>query len=507
MYTQYLILFSYFAILFGIGVLASRRIKNVGDYYVAGKKLGYWVAAFSARATGESGWLLLGLTGLGALVGLSAMWVVVGELLGVTIAWFLMAKPFRKAVDKSDAMTIPDYLAARFTHSTDNKTWQNKFIRLLSALTIALFVTVYVSAQIDATGKAFESFLGWNYYLGILVGFGIVIIYTYSGGFFAVAWSDLLQGSLMLVGLVLLPVAAWISSSGIAEIWQSLHAADPGLTNIWGPTGLTLASFMVAISYAAIGLGFLGSPQIFVRFISIKDQDEIDKGRWVAVIFTLLTDGGAVLAGMFGRYLLVDPSVDVVMALGPGAERLLPELVVYLFPSIVVAIFVAVVLAAIMSTVDSLLVVASSAVARDIYQQLLVPGIQDSQLTKLSKKVTLSLAMGALLIASVVSIISPDRTVFWFAIFGWSGIAATFCPVVLLSLFWRSYNFWGAVTSMITGFICVPFFKFVIPQLGDFGRSLAMAGELAPAFFISLLSGIIISSIINIRIKADNRAG
>ena len=501
MYSQYLILFSYFGILFGIGVLASRRIKNVGDYYVAGKKLGYWVAAFSARATGESGWLLLGLTGLGALVGLSAMWVVVGELLGVTIAWFLMARPFRQAVDKCDAMTIPDYLAARFTYPTDKKTWQNKFIRILSALTIALFVTIYVSAQIDATGKAFESFLGWDYYLGILVGFGIVILYTYSGGFFAVAWSDLLQGSLMLIGLVLLPVAAWKSSSGISEIWLGLQAADPGLTNIWGPGGLTLASLMVAVSYASIGLGFLGSPQIFVRFISIKDQDEIDKGRWVAVIFTLLTDGGAVLAGMFGRYLLVDSSSGVEMVLGPGAERLLPELVVYLFPGIIVAIFVAVVLAAIMSTVDSLLVVASSAVTRDIYQQLLVPGAQDSQLTGLSKLVTLSLAIGALVIASVISIISPDRTVFWFAIFGWSGIAATFCPVILLSLFWRNYNFWGAVTSIVSGFICVPFFKFVIPRFGDFGRLLAMAGELAPAFIISLLSGIIISCIFNIKSK------
>lgn len=494
---KHLILLGYFLVLFGIGIVASRKIRDASDYYVAGKRLGYWVAAFSARATGESGWLLLGLTGLGALVGFSAMWVVVGELLGVTISWFLMAKPFREATDRVDAITIPDYLAGRFASSGGGQPWQGTLIRVLAAVSIAIFVTIYISAQIDATGKAFESFLDWDYHLGILVGFGIVVIYTYSGGFLAVAWSDLLQGSLMLIGLVALPIAAWYVSPGFGAIWSGLEASDPGLTSLWGAGGFTTSNVLIATSYVAIGLGFLGAPQVFVRFISIRSREEIDKGRWVAVAFTLLTDAGAVLAGIFGRYLLVDSHAEVESVLGSGAELLLPELVAFLFPAAIVAVFIAAVLAAIMSTVDSLLVVASSAITRDLYQQVLHPDKSNESLIGLSRLVTLSLAIGALVLAFVVSVVSPDRTVFWFAIFGWSGIAATFCPVIILSLFWKNYAFWGAIASMVGGFVCVPIFKFMVPTLGDTGSLIGLAGELAPSFFISLLLGVAVSVLVN----------
>jgi len=202
MLIKLVIIFLYFAILFGIGLWSSRRVKDIKDYYVGGKKLGFWVVAFSTRATGESAWLLLGLTGLGAAVGLSAFWVVLGELIGVTVAWLLMAKPFKRLSDNYGSITIPDYLVSRFQSKTNH-------LRILAAVILSVFVVIYVSAQIDATGSAFESFLRWNYYVGALVGFAIVLAYILFGGFVAVAWSDLFQGMLMFLGLFILPIVGF----------------------------------------------------------------------------------------------------------------------------------------------------------------------------------------------------------------------------------------------------------------------------------------------------------
>ncbi len=168
---EYAVIAGYFAVLLAIGAAASRRVRDLGDYYVGGKRMGYWVVAFSARATGESAWLYLGLTGLGAVVGARAFWVVVGEVVGVALAWFFMAKPFKAATDRYGSITIPDYFASRFAGDGANAT---RSLRLFAAAALALFVTIYVSAQIDATGKAFDSFLGWNYYAGALLGFAIV---------------------------------------------------------------------------------------------------------------------------------------------------------------------------------------------------------------------------------------------------------------------------------------------------------------------------------------------
>jgi sodium/proline symporter len=483
----YAVIAVYFGLLLWLGILASRRVKSISDYYVGGKQVGYWVAAFSARATGESAWLYLGLTGLGAAVGVSALWVVVGELIGVGAAWFLMASPFKRATDQAGAITVPDYLMSRFGSDTDNAAARS--LRLVAAGALALFVTIYVSAQIDATGKAFASFLDWNYYVGSLVGFGIVVAYTSTGGFLAVVWSDLVQGLLMLVGLVLLPLAAFIA----LEPGSLTSELSPALLNPWGPGGLTLPNVLTLVSYAAIGIGFLGSPQIFTRFIAIRDQSQIRTGRWVALGFTLVTDTGAVLSGLFGRALLVGADGDLGKTLGTGGEQLLPLLVEYLFPTVVVGIFVAAVLAAIMSTIDSLLVVASSAITRDVYQQTLHPELTDEGLTHLSRRVTLTLAVLALTIALTVAVTVPGRTIFWYVIFGWSGIAATFCPVMVLALVWRRYNASGALASMLTGLIAVPIFSFVVPLVPGWGPLVGRAEELAPSFFAALAAGILVT--------------
>lgn len=488
MFTELLILGAYFAVLFIIGIVASRRVKGLSDYYVGGKQVGFWAASFSARATGESGWLLLGLTGMGALAGISAYWVVVGELLGVFISWFFMAKPFKRMTDEHGAITIPDFLEGRFKPTTH-------LLRSIAATALSVFVIIYVSAQIDTTGKAFESLLGMNYFTGALVGFGIVLAYIFIGGFLAAVWSDVFQGLMMFFGLLLLPIIAWFHVESGPAFVSGLRAIDPGLLSIWGSDPNPWMNVFTILGFTMIGLGFLGSPQIYVRFISIKNESEINKGRWVALAFTLLTDAAAVSIGLLGRYLYSGSGADPIAVFGTGAENVLIMMVENLLPLTLVGLYIAIVLSAIMSTIDSLLIVASSAITRDFYQKIFNPEIDESTMTRLSRFVTLGMALLALALSFTVAILTPERTVFWFVIFGWSGIAATFCPVVILSLFWKGYSEKGAIASMITGFLCVPFFKFVVQPMEGVGVYFEKLDVLAPSFLLAMMAGWVFSKL------------
>ncbi|MEM7086658.1 MAG: sodium/proline symporter [Bacteroidota bacterium] len=486
MVTKIIALVVYVLILFLIGILASRKIKSMSDFYVGGKNIGYWAVAFSARATGESGWLLIGLTGMGALAGLSAYWVVIGELLGVAVSWFFMAKRFKRRTDTYKSITVPDYLVSHFKSKTH-------LIRILSASVLAIFVIIYVSSQIDATGIAFESLLGMNYFHGALLGFAIVLVYIFIGGFVAVVWSDLFQGLLMFFGLVLLPIVAFSSMDYSGSIIEGLHAIDPALTNIWGGSDDGWLNLFTILGFSMIGLGFLGSPQVYVRFMSIKHESEIDKGKWVAIVFTLLTDAAAVTIGVLARLLFTETGQDPEAIFGIGATDVLNVMTENFLPLILVAIFVAIVLSAIMSTIDSLLIIASSAVVRDFYQKIFRPELKDKQLTKISRSVTLIMAVIALAIAMGMAIYSPERQVFWVIIFGWSGIAAAFCPVIILSLFWKGYTERGAIASMISGFLCVPLFKFVFQEMDSVGEYFVALDVLAPSFAIAMLMGWVVS--------------
>ncbi|MCZ6817665.1 MAG: sodium/proline symporter [Planctomycetota bacterium] len=471
---------AYFAALLVIGALASRRMRDVRDYFAGGKRLGFWSVAFSARATGESAWLLLGLTGMGAVIGVQAFWIVLGEVFGVGGAWLVMSRRFKNLTDRYDSITVPDYLESRFRD-------HGHAIRLVSAGTLVVFVTIYVSAQIDATGKAFESFLGWNYFAGAIVGFLVVLVYIVSGGFVAVVWSDVFQGTLMFLGLVSLPIIGFAAAGGVAPVLEGLKAIDPQLLSIWGPGASWPGTLFTTMGFFFIGLGFLGSPQVFVRFLALRSPDEIGRGAAVAITWTVLADSGAVLTGMVGRFLLSGQD------LGNDGEDVLSLLVVNLLHTAMVGIFIAIVLAAIMSTVDSLLVVASSAVVRDYYQKVRRPDMPDNALIGMSRAATVVIASVALGVALTVAVIAKERTIFWFVIFGWSGIAATFCPTIILSLFWAKFTARAALFAMLVGFAGVPFFKFVAPAIPVVGKAFADLTELPPAFLLSALTGVVIS--------------
>ena len=461
-------------------------MQSIRDYYAGGKKLGFLNIAFSSRATGESAWLLLGLTGTGFAFGLQGLWIVLGELLGVGAAWLLMAKPFKELTDQYDSLTIPDYLESHFR---DNTHW----LRLIAAGALIIFVPIYAGSQVFATGKAFNSFLDMNHFLGATIGFLVVLLYITKGGFIAVVWSDVFQGLLMVLGLVLLPLIGVMEAGGITQISEILNSNFPAHLSLTFGEGWTTYTLFKTLGFVAIGIGFLGSPQVFVRFIAIKDRSEISKGAAVALTWTLFADAGAVLLGLTGRALFTDAQ------LGFDSDNILPVMSQALLLPFFAGLYIAMVLSAIMSTVDSLLVVASSSAVRDYWQKVKHPEMSDESLVKLSQKVTFVLALISFAVGMGILFYDTENGVFWVIIFGWSGIAATFCPVIILSLLWSGLTAMGARLAMIAGFISTIAFKFIIPPLlAGMGLEnpklyLEALDVLLPAFIVSGLVAIIVS--------------
>lgn len=479
----------YAGVLLLIGYLASKRMRDIRDYFASGKRLGFFNVAFSARATGESAWLLLGLTGMGYAVGVQAFWVVLGEMIGVGGAWILMSRRFKRLTDRYDSITVPDYLESRLRDPGHG-------LRLIAAGALLIFVPIYAGAQVFATGTAFNAFLDWNHFAGAAAGFAVVMLYITSGGFTAVVWSDVFQGSLMVIGLVALPIVALLHVGGLADVTGAVEQIDPHLLALHGPGdagpssgGWNAAAIVTILGFAAIGIGFWGSPQVFVRYISMKNEAQILPGTLTALTWTLLADSGAVLVGLFGRAIFTMPEI------GNNADKILPTTALELLPAFFAGIFIAMVLSAIMSTIDSLLVVASSAGVRDYWQKVRHPEMDDARLVTLSKKVTLALSLIAFGIGMGILMYDKDEGVFWIIIFGWSGIAATFCPVMILSLFWSKLTALGAKCAMVAGFLAVPFFKFVLPNVlsAELRDYLAALDVLLPSFLVGFVVAIAVS--------------
>jgi len=297
----------------------------------------------------------------------------------------------------------------------------------------------------------------------------------------------------MFFGLVLLPIVVWFNMDKGTGIVEGLNAIDPSLIDIWGGHNDGWMNLFTLLGFSMIGLGFLGSPQVYVRFMSIKDEAEIDKGKWVAIAFTLLTDAAAVTIGILARIIFTENGQDPEAVFGVGATDVLSMMTENFLPNLLVAIYIAIVLSAIMSTIDSLLIIASSAITRDFYQKIFNPTVKDDDLTKISRIVTVIMAVIALGIAMTIALVSPDRQVFWVIIFGWSGIAATFCPVIILSLFWKGYTEKGAIASMIAGFVSVIVVKFVFQNMESVGKYFVALDVLAPSFAVAMFVGWVVS--------------
>ncbi|NNC76651.1 MAG: sodium/proline symporter [Woeseiaceae bacterium] len=432
MSTTLLVLLGYLVVLATMAIWSRRETKTLEGYFLAGKKLPYWVVAFSANATGESGWLLLGLTGMGYAVGAQAYWVVVGEMLGIFASWAFISRRLKRLGDETESITITDVLAAKFAES-------EKTIRVIAVGIIIIMVTTYVTAQMVASGKALSEFVGWSYQQSVVIGAVIIIGYTFIGGYKAVSYTDVVQGVMMLLGLMLVPAAAIYASDGLSGVTNGLYFQDPALLDMFAATADGISGWILIISFVAIGLPLLGVPQMLIRYMSARDDEEIRKARIVSIIVMFVFTGGAVTAGIAGR------------ALFPGledGELIFPTLANNLFPPLVTGLLLVVVLSAIMSTVDSLLLLASSAVVRDTMQKLLGSPKTDAQLAGIGKVVTVIIGVFGIAFA-----IPEAKFIFWFVLFSWSGLGAAFGPVTLCLLYYRKVTGAGIAAGMLGGFL------------------------------------------------------
>ncbi|MDH3339234.1 MAG: sodium/proline symporter [Gammaproteobacteria bacterium] len=422
----------YLGLLAAFAIWSRRETGTLKGFYLAGKKLPFWVVAFSTNATGESGWLLLGLTGMGYAVGAQAYWVVVGEILGIWLSWTLISRRLKRLSDAHEAITVPDVLAAKFKDR-----WH--LIRGVAVIIILTMVTTYVTAQMVASGKALNGFVGIDYEIGVVVGSAIIIAYTFVGGHKAVSYTDVMQGLLMLLGLIFVPIVAVNAAGGWDSVMSNLAAQDPKLVSMFSLTEGGVGGWVAAASFVAIGLPFLGVPQLLVRYMSAKDENELRKARWVSVFVLLFFTFGAVTAGIAGR------------ALFPGLEdpeKIFPTLSSELFSPLVAGVLLVIVLAAIMSTADSLLLLASSAIVRDTMQQLLGSKKTDHQLAGYGKIVTILIGIVGIAVA-----IPDAKFIFDFVLYAWSGLGAAFGPTLICLLYYKKTTWAGVVAGMLSGFV------------------------------------------------------
>ncbi|MDH3303584.1 MAG: sodium/proline symporter [Gammaproteobacteria bacterium] len=430
MSTTVTVLIVYLGVLAALAIWSRRETHTLAGFYLADKKLPYWVVAFSTNATGESGWLLLGLSGMGYAVGTQAYWVVVGEIVGIALSWGLISRRLKRLGDETESITVPDVLAAKFADR-----WH--LIRGAAVLIIVVMVTTYVTAQMVSSGKAFSSFLGMKYETGVIVGAVFIIGYTFVGGYKAVSYTDVVQGVLMLVGLIAVPVAAILAVGSWGEVKIALASQDPALLDMFafssGPAWVGVASFL------AIGLPFMGVPQLLIRYMSARDDVEIQKARIMSVIVLLFFTAGAVTAGVAGR------------ALFPGledSETIFPVLSSELFPPVISGMLLVVVLSAIMSTVDSLLLLASSAVVRDTYQKIMGSTDSDAALSNYGKLVTVIIGIIALALG-----IQEPRVIFHFVLASWSGLGSAFGPAMIGILYYKRVTWAGVLAGVLGGFV------------------------------------------------------
>ena len=422
----------YLGLLVAFALWSRRETRTLEGFYLAGRKLPYWVVAFSTNATGESGWLLLGLTGMGYAVGAQAYWVVVGEVIGVGLSWLLVSRRLKRMSDKHGSITVPDVLAARF-----NDTWN--LIRGIAVVIIIVMVTAYVSAQMIATGKAVSSFIDIDRDIAIYLGAAVIMGYTFVGGYKAVSYTDVLQGVLMLLGLIIVPIVAIDAAGGWDSVTKNLAGQDASYFNMFAFSTDDMTSVVAIVSFLAIGLPFLGVPQLLVRYMSARDDNELKKARIVSVAVMFFFGVGAVTTGIAGRALF--PGLD-------DTETIFPVLSSELFPPILTGVLLVIVMSAIMSTVDSLLLLASSAVVRDTVQNILGSPKSDQQLAVYGKIITLVIGIVGIVLAFQV-----EALIFWFVLFAWSGLGAAFGPVVLCLLYYKGTTGAGVVAGMLGGFL------------------------------------------------------
>nr|WP_295611285.1 sodium/proline symporter PutP [uncultured Terrisporobacter sp.] len=462
----------YLLMMLVIGIVAFKRTSNTADYYLGGRSLGKWVVSISAQASDMSGWLLMGLPGAAYLSGLEAGWIGVGLAIGTYLNWKFVAKRLRNYTEVcGNSITIPEFLGNRYRD-------EQHIIRLVSALFILIFFLVYTASGFVSGAKLFSTVFNLNYNVALLIAVLVVVSYTFAGGFFAVCWTDLVQGILMFMAIVIVPVAAVESMGGLSATLSNINSVNPELLNAFTSSDGSRVALISVVSSLAWGLGYFGQPHILVRFMGIKNADDIKHSRRIAMVWVIFSLTAAVLVGLLGRVYI---SEDLSATAG---ETVYIKMVLSIFPIVFAGLFLAAILAAIMSTADSQLLVTASAITEDFYKTKIRKNASEKEAMMVSRGTVIVVAIIAAIIAT-----NPNNTVLDLVENAWAGFGATFGPIVLFSLFWKRTTKKGAIAGMITGGVSVIIWR----KLGVALGGIFSLYEIVPGFLLSALVIYIVS--------------
>lgn len=481
----------YMLIVIGIGLFFAKRAQaNSENYFLGGRSLGPWVAAMSAEASDMSGWLLMGLPGVAYWCGIAdAAWTALGLGIGTYINWLIVAKRLRRySAVSGDAITVPDFLSNRYHE-------EKKVILGISAIFILVFFTVYAASCFVTCGKLFSTLFGLSYHAMMIAGAIFVVTYTFIGGFLAESASDFMQAVVMIIALVTILVLGTAAAGGVGAVLENAGRIPGYLSMTSLATPLTdengiqqtaegAALFgeaapyglLTIISTASWGLGYFGVPQVLLRFMAIRTVDEIKQSRRIATVWVVISLTSAVAIGVIGRALF--PTESSLMTSG-DAENVFVVLSQALLPAVLAGVIMAGILAATISSSDSYLLIAASAFAKNIYENILKKNqADDKTVMNVSRVVLLIIALLGMVIAW-----DEESVIFTIVSFAWAGFGATFGPVMLFSLFWRRTTRQGAIAGMLSGGIMTFFWKLAVKPMGG----LLGIYELFPAFVVSCI--------------------
>lgn len=484
----------YMAIVIVIGVLFAKTAnKSSENYFLGGRSLGPWVTAMSAEASDMSGWLLMGLPGVAYWCGLAdAAWTAIGLALGTYLNWLIVSKRLRRySIRANNSITLPDFFSNRFR---ENK----KVILTLSALFILIFFTVYAASCFVTCGKLFSTLFGTPYVSMMIVGAVFVLLYTILGGFLAESASDFMQSIVMIVALAVIVTISTINAGGIGQVLENAKNI-PGFLEFFGIASPTVNEageqiveagkpifgaagdygLLKVFSMLAWGLGYFGMPQVLLRFMAIRREDELKRSRRIAMVWVLISLAVAVFIGIVGRQLYPTAHLSAT-----SAENIFITLATSSLPPILAGFVMAGILAATISSSDSYLLIAASAFSKNIFQGVFKKDASDKIVMTVSRCTLLAIAIIAMIIA-----MDEKSIIFKIVSFAWAGFGATFGPLMLFSLFWKRINRPGAIAGMVGGAGMVFLWKLVISGLGG---AFAIY-ELLPAFIFSSICIVVVS--------------
>ncbi|MCY1722164.1 sodium/proline symporter [Prolixibacteraceae bacterium Z1-6] len=439
---------AYMVILIGIVTYSARRSKTNTDFVLGGKKISGFSLALSERATGESAWLLLGLTGHAYAEGMAAIWVALGCVTGILFLWIFLAEPLQALTDKTGALTVPGLFSAKFKGT-------HRSFGILSSLIIIFFFVLYIAAQFSGAGKIFNDTFNIDPFWGMVLGSALVTLYTMLGGFITVVATDAFQAVLMVVTCVVLPIIAF----GIAATMNIDIATTIAHANYTVPLNIDTVKQatggLLILNGLSWAFGYTGQPQLLTRMMAMRNKRETQQSRWLAISWTLLAYIGAFMIGIIG-YKLVQAGAlgDAASVVANDSEKIMPIMVMTLLNPILAGILLSGAVSAMMSTASSQLMVVSSSMTEDFYAHVSKKKIEERRMLFLNKMLTLVVGLIGFLLA-----ITMEDTVYGLVSYAWSGIGASFGPAIVLLIFWKKLSRTGVFASLITGTISAVVWK------------------------------------------------